>query len=475
MTSPPPYDDSGDYSEAPAAGLPAFLLDPRGVLQRRWRWMLLTLVVGTLTTGSVVYSIEPTYAAEASVLITSQEIPQEFVRSTVRESTIANLNATVSQVLSDDNLGRIIQKYNLYPSLRNQVPLSALVNRMRASVEMIPERSVAPGPRGQASIVYRLSYESGNAASSASVANALASLVVEASIIQRNEQAQRVTRFLRTALEDDERELREQSQLVTNFRRANRGKLPEELDTNMRKLEMLEERRAGHIAQIAEAEGRILELRSRRSRESQTHNEALLDEMRAELARESALNTDEHPNVMSLRNRVEALEEVVERESGGAAGLSERAATLVEVQRREIRHLRKRIGAMDDSASALAVQIDRTPAVSQELNTLEQKEQVLREDYLSALRKVEEAELAETLEFAQQGAQVSILNRAQVPGSPTKPRWLLVFAGLAGTVALALGIAVLFEVADPVMVSEQQLEQVGEQIVLGSLPWVGPR
>jgi len=97
---------------------------------------------------------------------------------------------------------------------------------------------------------------------------------------------------------------------------------------------------------------------------------------------------------------------------------------------------------------------------------------VLRENYLASLRKVEEAELAENLETAQHGAQIEILERARPPASPKLSRWLLLAAGVALSFGLAVGVAVLLELVDPVVLNARQIEDLIDRPLLGSLPRV---
>ena len=120
--------------------------------------------------------------------------------------------------------------------------------------------------------------------------------------------------------------------------------------------------------------------------------------------------------------------------------------------------------------AALNVRIDQTPAIAEELTALEQKESVLRQNYLDALNKVETAELAESMEHAQQGAQVQILDPAMPSSTPKRSRRFLAFAGLMATLFAALALAVVVEIFDPVIVAPEQLEQIVGRPVLGSLP-----
>ena len=455
--------DYGD-ERSEGGGLPPFITDPLGVLRRRWVWMLAAAVLGVVATGVAVVYAKPTYSAEATVLISRQQIPEDFVRSTVREDSIANINAMISRVLSQENLERLIEQQGLFSQQRSDAARLALVAKLRGNIDVGPKQGFRRS-RGDSSLIYGVEYSSTNPVEAAEVSNALASLFMEASIERRSTQARRTTEFLQRQLERDEAELREESRQVADFRREHRGELPGELDTALRRLELLAERRQSLVDQIAAKENGLLTLAATPRQVEKTANEVLLDELRRSLARESAVHTDEHPNVVALSSRVRRLESIVakERETGGAS-------YLMAAERRGLELLQQQLIDTDEAIQELNLRIDETPKIGEQLAVLEQKERVLRDRYLDSLRKVEEAELAESLESAQQGAQVSVIDPAQIPREPKRPRWMLVVGGLVGSIALAFVVAVLLELVDPVIVSTAQLEQLADPRCLGTLP-----
>jgi uncharacterized protein involved in exopolysaccharide biosynthesis len=445
------------YEEEGQTGLPEFLTDPVGVVRRRWALMVPCFLVGIVATAVALIAWHPTYLANATVLLTSQQIPEDFVRSTVQEDTLANVNAMIGQVLSAENLSALIDANHLFPD--SKASRIDLVNQMRSKILQSRQS------KNTDALVYDISYESVDPNEAAQVANALAALFVESSLSRRNTQARRTTLFLRQELERDEAKLREQSRLVSEFRRKHRGELPDELETGLRKLDMLSARRQSIDQQIATKENHIMTLAS--SGGVPSENEVLLGELRRELARQTAAHTDEHPNVIALRDRIARLEA-----TPGAGGMAVGTKGMIEAERRDIASLQQQLAAVDAEIAEINSRVDVTPRVAEELGALEQKEQVLREDYLSALRKVEEAQLAESLESAQQGGQVSVLDEAQPPTSPVRPRSLIALAGLAITFVLTAGIGVLFELIDPVIVGVRNVKKWSDSPVLGSLPYV---
>ncbi|MBW2271359.1 MAG: hypothetical protein JRH16_22635 [Deltaproteobacteria bacterium] len=472
MTSRHPDDGTASWhsnEEESSPGLPAFILAPRGVIVRRWPWMLCCALSGLMATGVAVGLWTPSFRSSASILISSQQIPEEFVRSTVREDSIANINAMVGRVLSESNLTRLLDEHDLYGDTEGSATFAARLARLRSNVEIGPVTKSRSRSR-ETALVYGISFQYPEAEVSAAVANELAAFFVEASIARRQSSAQRATEFLKRELARDEAALSTQARKVTEFRQKYRGQLPDELETNLRKLTMRAAEQDTLNMQIAQQQNRLLELASAPQRMITSENQELLSALRRQLANELAAHTDEHPNVVALRRRIANQQQAVTDERSEATGEDSELGALRRAEQAELRLLRNRLESVGGELAMLDSRVERTPRVTEGLTALEHDEFVLREDYLDTLRKVKEAELAENLESAQQGGQVTILDRARPPGSPVQPMWFTLVGGLVGTLGLALGVAILLELVDPVIVSADQLARITNRSALGSIP-----
>lgn len=452
----------------PVAHLLRLAQDPLGAARRRWPWMVAACIAGLVATAVFVTSIEPTYQARATVLISGQQIPEDFVRSTVREGSLANLNAMVAQVLSQNNLSELIEKHHLYPKLQGKAPLIEVINTMRGAIEIAQDRKIASNDSDRSQI-FAISYVSKDQDLAATVANELASDFVDAGIERRAQQARQTTEFLRRELTRAERELRDINAKIGQFQRDHRGELPGDLETTLRKLERLEQQRESLTRQISAQEDRILVVSGRKG--DATAAEQTLADLRAQLARELSVNTEEHPNVIALKRRIE----LVEKQLGnGGTPLpvpanSDRALRL-ESERRDLEQLRKQLAAASAEIAELDKRVDRIPVVGEDLSALEEKAVVLRENYLDFLRKVQDAELAQTLESAQQGPRVTVLDQAQRPAGPTQPPWLIAVVGVVASLLLGLVVAVALEVLDPYVLASEQLEPLAAAPAIGSFP-----
>lgn len=472
--------DSWDYAPDGASGgedgesatsLPAFAQDPIGVFKRRWSWMLLCLVLGAAGTSGLVLTRKPTFLAETTILVSSQAIPEEFVRTTVVEDSLSHINAIVGQVVSRQNLKRLVDKYGLFEELRAELPLATIIDIMRANIAIYPQATMDQGRGGPSSQIFVIAFEYGDPMTAADIANELASFFTAANIEMRNRQAQLTTDFLRRELERSERELRDHEHRITEFMQEHRGGLPGELDANLARLERLQAQRQSLASQVDAAEGRLMLLNSQPEPEDDGPTpRTLLGDLRARLEEQLVILTDEHPNVIALRRRIERLEaDVAEEEAAPAAGPTEISLRIL-AERRQLDSLRGQQADIEQGIVELDAQVDQTPMRQEEFAALEQRATVLRENYLGFLRKVQEAQLAQSLESAQHGARISVLDRATPPEAQRHSRWKLLAAGVVGSLGMAFALAILLELLDSVVVNGKQLEAITDKPLLGSVP-----
>jgi len=443
------------------AGVPDFLRDPAGIVSRHWRWMLVGAVLGLGLTAFLVSTWRPVFVAKASILVASQQIPQEFVRTTVPEDPFSRLNAMVSEVLSRQKLVSLIEEFDLYSAARTQVPLEEVVGTMRSKITIQAQGGQRQNT-AETARVYTISYEAEDRNIAATVANRLAGLFLEAGIQSRMERAEEISRFLRQELKRSEEILRDQNRAIAEFNEQYRGELPSELGANLQKLERLQQQKQSLEVQIMDSEARVATLPATNDPNSP---EARLAALRLRYDAELAVHTGEHPTVIALERQIEALESAVAGST--SAGTSHSALVLGAQQ--QIATLRTQLARTEGELADLDARVARTPKRGEELAALTEKATVSREKYLDFLRKVNAAELAQTLETAQQGAQVTIMDRAFPPREPESSRSRRVLMGLAATFGLALAAGLFLEFLDPVLVHSDQTEKITGLPELGSV------
>ncbi|HEB88385.1 MAG TPA: hypothetical protein ENI85_02340 [Deltaproteobacteria bacterium] len=454
----------GEFSEDAALKLPGFLKDPGGLLRRRWKWMLLVLLLGLGATGLLVRNLAPSYVGRATVLVTSQRISEEFFRSTVESDQLEKISAIVGELLSRQNLVHLIEKHALYPSPEGvePMPMEDKVALLRANTEIKPDLTNGSYRPGSSAVVYAISYRSENRWSAANVANELAAEFIDTHLRMRSRQARLTTEFLRRELKQVEEDLAKQERAITEFKQAHRGELPGELQTNLARLDRLQAQRQSLALQIAEAETRLATLSATAQPGSSPAQR--LAELRARYEEQQAIYTPEHPNVVAIGRQIEALEKELARSSDADSPTSAVAGVST------IEELRRQLAATVAEFEDLDQRVARTPRRQEELAALEQRAEILRESHREFLRKVSQAELAEAVESAQQGERATILDKAVPPNKPDNSPTKYIAVGIIGSIGLALFAGILLEFVDAVIVDASEVEQAFHLPVLGSVP-----
>lgn len=459
-------DYEGD--DASQQGVADALRDPRGVLRRRWRAMAAVFAAGLAASLAFVMTQAPTYKARATVLVESQKVSEEFVRPSTQEDALERINALTGEVLARPKLEEIIEQRHLYPGLRNEKgsTIEAIV-RLRKNLVIELDKGIAGGSgRAERARVLSIEFTADDPQSAADVANDVAHAFNAAGMRLGSQQAHLTTEFMRREVESNEAALREQSRKVSEYQQGHRGALPSEMESNLRRLERLQQQRNSLAMQIAEAETRAASIAAQVAPGDSPS--ARLQDLRAALARELAVDTETHPNVISLRKQIALLEQELAKHPERAAPSG--GGRVAQAAQGEVAQLRQQLAQADRDIEDLDHVVAQAPALAEQLAALQERETVLRETYQESLRKLKEAELAENLALAQQGDRVSVLDQAFPPSKPEQTRWKTLVLGFVGSGALALFAALFLEWQNPVLLTRDSLEAAGDVPVLGCVP-----
>lgn len=463
------FTPAGDLEPELAGGMPDFLRDPRGTLLRRWKPMLAVFVLGIAATVAFTLLKQPRYSATAVLMITSRQLREDLVRTTVEDDALQRINAMAAEVLSRDELTPLIDKYDPYPDLKDMLTREEIADRMRVDASITQRQNVGAPRREESAALLEVKFESDRPEVAAGVANDLASGFVAQSVRVRTQQAELATRFLSGELERAEAALREQNRALREFNEKYQGELPGELVTNLGRLDRLQQQRQSLALQIAEANTRVATLTAQPAATTgQEGPEATLEGLRSELATKTADYTDRHPDVLALRDKIAKLEEEL---GAGKHGIPSRSA-LIAAAGDEVRALQVQLADTERQLADLDQRVTNTPARQEEFAALQERETVLRENYVDFLRKVQEAKLAESLESAQQGERVSFVERAVPPSEPLSSPLRYAVAGFIASLGLSCLLGIALEIVDPVLVSPDQVAQASGIRVLGMAPHI---
>jgi len=205
--------------------------------------------VAVLVVAILVAGLLPSiYESSSTILIEEQQIPQEFVRSTVTGFADQRIQSLTQQILSRVKLWEIINQFNLYPDLRGKLTREEITEKMRDDIKLetisaeIADKKGGRRPTQTTSvtIAFSIAYRGKNPDMVQKVAGTLASLYLEQNLKTREAQAQSTTQFLEAELKQLQERLKGLGEKITAFKGQHEGLLPEQQEFNRQQAARLE-------------------------------------------------------------------------------------------------------------------------------------------------------------------------------------------------------------------------------------------
>jgi len=502
---------------------PAF--SPRSVVRALWKWKTLIAALwigGIAASVAVLFCLRPVYISDALVLVESQKIPENFVTSTVQTGLEARLDRLKQQVLSRERLWSLIEELNLYPDLRRNHTREEVLETMRGDITIVLERGWSANRPG----AFRVSYRAHAAKTAAEVANRVGNFFITENLREREQEANGTSQFLKSQLEQAEKDLQQQEAKLREFKMTYSGELPEQevgmLAANgQNKAEMLgiqdaigraQQNKlilASSLAMAQDSLSRLQEAARHRSAPESPEvvktvgGQAVvvgprveLETVRAKLRNLRLRYTDGYPEVQSLLHEEKELEKAVREEDALSTAQTqptqpqktaaapappndpalvtekERVETLksqLALTDREIADLEKRRERVLHDMGGLQARIDKLPMREQQLASLTRDYETSKANYKSLLDKRLAADMAANMERWQKAERFVMLDVARVPEKPASPnRVMVIAAGVLLSLAFAAGVAFLLETRRNVFLGEWELP--AGTVVVGRVP-----
>jgi succinoglycan biosynthesis transport protein ExoP len=470
----------------------------------RRKWLALLALVAPLVAGvSVVVFLPNMYRSAATVLAERQQVPDFFVRSTVTSAIETRIQTISQEVLSRARLGALINRFGLYPDLRQRVPLESVIDRMRGDIKLELKSMELKGQAvREATVFFTISYQGSDPGTVSRITNILASFYNDENVKARERQAIDTTEFLKVQLGETKKRLDELEQRVSAFKRRHLGELPQQMETNLSTLEHLHaqlrqnadsqtrtnERRQTLSSQLAEAEASLTGAGPGASPE--LREAARLAQKKEDLARLRVQFNDNYPDVALLAAEVAALE----RELAAAMARTpepdaETKPTATPVTpyvlrlkeglgevRTELKILKTEEGRLQSAIATYQARVENVPRREQEYTELARDYESTRELYGSLMKRHEEAQLAESMEQRRKGEQFRVVDPAVPDAQPAAPnRFRLLVMTLAGAIGLAVAAVLVAEHLDTSFHAVGDLRAFSKAPVLVSIPRIVTR
>ena len=307
-----------------ATDKPPALLTYLAAARHRRPWLIAAFAFGLVATLLLAFLLPSQYRSAGTILIEQQEMPQEFVRSTVTSYADERVQVISKRVMTTETLLNIIHRYDLYPKERATGTREALLKQMSKDIglKMISADVIDPrsGRPTSATIAFEVSYSSRNPDLAAKVANELTTLYLNENLSNRTQLAKDAATFLESEGDRLNHRIAELEAALAKFKDKHFHQLPELTQLNMQMLDHTQEdlraqetRRSSLEQQRVYLEAQLALLKPNSAVFSDTGERITSTADRLKMARSQldsakAIYGADHPDVIRLQREVSGLE-----------------------------------------------------------------------------------------------------------------------------------------------------------------------
>ena len=428
------------------------LPDYLSIMRRRAPYLIGAFVVVLLSAIVVALTIPPTYRASGTIMVESQQVPDNIVPTAIQSQLDERINIIKQRVLTRDSLLHIANKHDLFKDSATFLTSTDLIERMRdrVGVELITSSGEPNNRRSVPTIAFTLSFDDKSPVIAHQVTSDLVALFLDWNVKLRTEGATETTTFLAQEVERLKLEVERREVLIAEYKRQNSNALPEQLTLRM--------------TMMARAESDLREV----ERDYRSTSEALrslqvelsaakygmgndpsqaLPELKAVLTRMSAIYSESHPDIKALKRKIEVQEKIAETLE--AEDSPEQAPTLaVYKTQSKIDAANARLVSLAQQQKMLQGKIAEneramllTPKVEQGLGILIRDRDSAQRKYEEILNKKMSAQIAENLESESKSERFILLEPPILPEKAFKPdRVKIIVMGLFLALASAGGM-----------------------------------
>lgn len=481
----------------------------RALWRRRWVAMAAAWVICML--GWIVVAMMPDrYEASARVYADSRTVLQRVVDGiAIDQDFDSELQMVREALLSRPQVEAVAHKTKLDANIKDDAAMDALITNLQEGISVVATTSGDRNARARSNekrdIVYTISYQHPDRSKSVDVVRTLLDNFVEGTLSGNRAGASEAQSFLSKEIADLEKRLAESEERLAEFKKRNVGMLPEagatggsvdyfsRLSTEQAGMQRARTDLAIAMSRREELQRQLNSARQYLPGTSSTAGGSTAGgsdltarrlQSEAELQELLLRFTDKHPEVIALRESIAELQaresqEMASLQRGGAGTGAIRSLSVNPVYQSiqtqlaqsevDIAALRGAVGQHEKEIARLNTFVDSAPEVEQEYSRLNRDYDVIKAQYESLVRRLEQARVSDAA--AQSGiVRFEVIEPPHASLSPVWPnRGLLTIAVLLAGLVLGAALALVPQFLRPTFDSTKALTTLTGLPVLGSV------
>ncbi|UAK24142.1 GumC family protein [Sphingomonas nostoxanthinifaciens] len=421
----------------PGTGFLASL--PNVFWERRWL-IILPAILTTIAGITAAYMIHPIYESSATVLIEQQQLPDSVIGQRDQGDTIGPRVARARErVLSRMDLIRLIRTYNLYPTAQKNMPLSRVVDLMRASTTIAAvDTSINIGTTRQSvpgdTVAISVAFDYDDPEKAQIVAQQFVNRLLDVDASSQASQAADAVNFLTEQANGVQTQINAVQDQINRIKTENGPAFAFAQSTGdpVADLSRID-------ADIAGIQAENARLPSMTSRESDDTGVAAAE---AALRVAQAKFSDSHPDVLAARAQLDAAKHAASAAPKGADPIAAQLAA----NRARLAALQSARAMIASHSSSADAQRSRAPILMEQVSQLEKQADSLRSRNELIGTRLQAAQIQARVETEQKGERLTLADPPVVPDHPIKPnRPLLIAGSIIGGLGFGAALILLIE------------------------------
>jgi protein tyrosine kinase modulator len=461
-------------------------------IAKRRIWSLIIPAVIVFLGACIVARVLPSiYKSMATILIVEQDVPVDFVRTTVTSYAEQRLQTIYQRIMSFSRLQEMIDKFNLYPEFKKRWSIEQIVAKMREDITLELTGSDVLGKssrrRNENAVAFTISYEGRDPMAVQQVVNKISYLFLDENIRVREKQATDTLQFLKHEMDRISENLAELDAKMAVLKREHINELPGLLQSNLQNLNNIErdiERLNEQLLTLKEKEGYLqVQLASvPRNIEERETNNTRLEELKMQLVKLQSRFSDQYPDVVNTKAEIAKFEKQLKDSADTSDELRHSDNTpdnpayitltsqLSGIQT-DIVSVKRQIKEANKMVTIYRKRIDNTPKVEETYNAILTQRNNTQAKHDDLMRKHMEAKVAQGLEKEQKGEHFTLIEPPRFPEKPFKPNRLkILLIGFVLAIGSGVGWTFLRETNDHSIRDSNSLTLATSFPVLASIP-----
>lgn len=468
------------------------------VIKRRLPLVIGVFVLVFLLAIAVTLKIPAVYQAGATILIESEQV-QSGDPNAKEKFASERFEALKQVAMTNEKLFKIAEKYKLYGLDKTPRPAIEVASALRANIKADLLKAEAEAWQGKPTVAVQISYTYHKPEEVYNVTNDVVKLFLEENDKAGKLKASETAEFYANEAEKQKAVLLKIEKEITRYKQNHANSLPEHKEMHLQSLDRLELdlRDTQRQYSTTQAELRALDVSLESAKAGIGINAGLepsagngtndagvseLAKLKQELEKLDGVYSENHPTVRALKRRIETLENAESNKS--TSGKPEKMITAQSVMIDKIQAqiesgnarlslLERQENAIRNKMAQIEGRVVQSAQTEGELGTLLRDYDNAKAAYAELKTKQDNAKIVKNIEMENKGERFVVSEAPVLPEKPIKPnRLLLLLAGFLGSIAAAIGSAILLEMLDSRIRGVDALAAIMKMQPIATIPFI---